>query len=83
MAADRAVLRVQLDPEAKRKLDQHCKDRGMTQIAVLSRLVGWFTRQNDLIQTAVLGQLKGRDLQDLSELLIKRMAKGEEDAGPR
>ncbi|HLL90286.1 MAG TPA: hypothetical protein VK324_13385, partial [Tepidisphaeraceae bacterium] len=71
------------DPEAKRKLDQLCKDRGMTQIAVLSRLVGWFTRQNDLIQTAVLGQLKGRDLQDLAELLVKRMAKGDESAGPR
>jgi hypothetical protein len=37
--AKRAVIRLQLDLVAKQALDVLCERRGMTQIAVLSRLV--------------------------------------------
>jgi len=44
MEAKRAVIRIQLDNDAKQMLDTICEDRGMTQIAVLSRLVSWLTK---------------------------------------
>lgn len=76
MSAKRAVVRLQLDLEAKKRLDDLCEKRGMTQIAVISRLVIWFTKQNDLIQTAILGGLQATDLSALSKLLLKRLSKG-------
>ena len=76
MSAKRAVVRLQLDLEAKRCLDDLCEKRGMTQIAVISRLVIWFTKQNDLIQTAIIGGLRPADLAALSKLLLKRLSRG-------
>jgi predicted transcriptional regulator len=76
MSAKRAVVRLQLDLEAKRRLDDLCEKRGMTQIAVISRLVIWFTKQDDLIQTAILGGLRPSDLTALSKLILKRMSRG-------
>jgi predicted transcriptional regulator len=78
MTQQRAVIRIQLDPQAKRLLDQLCEQRGMTQIAVLSRAVSWLTRQNNLIQTAILGGLSPEDQAELAKLLLKRMSKGSE-----
>lgn len=77
MTAKRAVIRIQLDLRAKELLDEICENRGMTQIAVLSRLVVWLTKQNNLIQTAVLGGLSDEDQTQLAQLLLKRMASGE------
>ncbi len=76
--AKRAVIRLQLDREAKQNLDEMCERRGMTQIAVISRLVTWFSKQNDLIQTSVLGGLQSADIAELSKLMLKRMAKEED-----
>ena len=78
MSAKRVVIRIQLDADAKVRLDQLCDKRGMTQIAVMSRLVTWFSRQNDVIQTAVLGGLAPEDLAELSKLMLKRIAKGQD-----
>jgi predicted transcriptional regulator len=76
MSAKRAVIRIQLDLDAKQRLDALCDKRGMTQIAVLSRLVTWFSKQNDLIQTAILGGLSAQDLSALAKLLLRRLSKG-------
>jgi hypothetical protein len=54
MAGQRAIMRIQLDADAKQELDRLCDKRGMTQIAVMSRLVGWFVKQDEVIQTAVM-----------------------------
>ena len=75
MSSKRAVIRIQLDTQAKRLLDQLCEQRGMTQIAVLSRAVSWLTKQNDLIQTAILSGLSEADQAELAKLLLKRMSK--------
>ena len=80
MSAKRAVIRIQLDPQATRQLDQLCEQRGMTQIAVLSRAVTWLTRQSNLIQTAILGGLSAEDQSELAKVLLKRMAKGDASA---
>ncbi|HEV7299409.1 MAG TPA: hypothetical protein VGN72_08610 [Tepidisphaeraceae bacterium] len=79
MNSKRAVIRIQLDTQAKRALDHLCEQRGMTQIAVLSRAVTWLTKQNDLIQTAILCGLSEADQSELAKLLLKRMSKPSED----
>lgn len=86
--AKRAVIRLQLDIAAKQQLDKLCERRGMTQIAVLSRLVKWFGRQDEVIQASVLGLLSDEMLGDLAEILHKRLgaasaaAKKREDPQP-
>jgi hypothetical protein len=74
MAGKRAILRVQLDLSAKSDLDDICERRGMTQIAVMSRLVGWFVRQDDFIQTAVLSTLSDSALSSLAKQMVKKLA---------
>ena len=69
----RAILRIQLDAAAKEDLDDLCEKRGMTQIAVMSRLVGWFVKQDDVIQTAVMASLSDDSLARLAKQLLKRL----------
>jgi hypothetical protein len=74
MADKRSIMRIQLDSSAKDELDKICSKRGMTQIAVMSRLVGWFIRQDDVIQTAVMATLSDQALAQLASQLLKRMS---------
>jgi len=74
MAGNRAIMRIQLDSSAKAELDKVCDRRGMTQIAVMSRLVGWFVRQDEVIQTAVLSSLGDNTLAKLAKQLLKQLA---------
>ncbi len=76
--AKRAVIRLQLDVAAKQQLDKLCERRGMTQIAVLSRLVKWFGRQDEVVQASVLGLLSDEMLGDLAQVLLKRLAASSE-----
>jgi hypothetical protein len=73
MADRRAIMRIQLDAGSKEELDEFCDKRGMTQIAVMSRLVGWFIKQDDVIQTAVMASLSDDTLSRLAKQLLKRM----------
>jgi hypothetical protein len=83
MSAKRAVIRLQLEISAKHALDDLCERRGMTQIAVMSRLVRWLVVQDEVVQASVLGLLSPETLGDLSQALLKRMAAGEGAAGAR
>jgi len=74
MAAKRSIMRIQLDTAAKDRLDAICKRRGMTQIAVMSRLVNWFSTQDDYIQTAVLHSLSGESMATLAKSLMKKLS---------
>jgi hypothetical protein len=74
MSAKRAVIRLQLDVSAKQALDKLCERRGMTQIAVLSRLVRWFADQDEVVQASVLGLMSDGSLGELANLLLKRLA---------
>lgn len=76
MSFKRAIIRLQLDREAKDALDELCERRGMTQISALSRLVRWFTRQDEVIQTAILGALSEESLQTLAQQLLAKLARG-------
>jgi len=72
MASKELIMRVQLDSVAKERLDQICTKRGMTQIALMSRLVNWFSRQDDLIQTIVVGSLSKESLAALTKSFLKK-----------
>lgn len=70
----RAIIRIQLDLAAKQALDALCEQRGMTQIAVMSRLVSWFSRQNEVVQASVLGSLSDAALAKLAKQLLAEIA---------
>lgn len=74
MTGKRSIMRIQLDASAKDELDKVCEKRGMTQIAVMSRLVGWFVRQDDVIQTAVMSTLSDTAMSQLAKQLLKRLS---------
>jgi hypothetical protein len=74
MATDRSIMRVQLDNAEKNELETLCKKRGMTQIAVMSRLVRWFVRQDPVIQTHVLSTLSDAASAQLAKAVLRRMA---------
>ena len=79
MSSKRAVIRLQLEISAKQALDKLCERRGMTQIAVLSRVVRWFVAQDEIVQASILGLLSEAALGDLSRVLLTRLASGEMD----
>ncbi len=74
MSAKRAVIRLQLEISAKQALDKLCERRGMTQIAVLSRMVKWFVTQDEVVQASILGLLSEATLGELAQVLLKRLA---------
>ena len=65
-----SVLRVQLDRAAKERLDELCLRRGMTQVSIMSRLIEWFVRQDQVVQGFSLGLLSGEWVKPLA---IKRL----------
>ncbi len=73
MKAKRSILRIQLDRAAKEGLERLCEQRGMTQIAVMSRLVEWFINQDEIIQLGVLGVLSPQLTGPLARKLLERM----------
>jgi hypothetical protein len=81
MSAKRAVIRLQLEISAKQALDRLCERRGMTQIAVLSRMVKWFVTQDEIVQASILGLLSENALGDLSRVLLARLASDTEGNG--
>lgn len=81
MSAKRSIMRIQLDTTAKDRLETICKRRGMTQIAVMSRLVNWFSLQDDYIQTAVLQTLSDASMAQLAKSLLKHLSSDKSSAG--
>jgi hypothetical protein len=75
MNSKRAIFRVQLDIAAKHRIEALCDRRGMTQIAVMSRLITWFTGQPDAIQTSILGQLTPENAAVLARHLLENIAR--------
>lgn len=68
-------MRMELTPEAKEHLNQVSQKRGMTQIAIMSRMVEWFSLQEMGFQSIILGQTEGFDDADVARLILKKMAK--------
>jgi hypothetical protein len=72
--AARIIVRIELTPSAKGHLNELCDRAGMTQVAMLSRLVEWFAGESEMIQAAVLGQYPREIEADVAKIILKRMA---------
>ena len=73
MTPKRSIVRIQLDRAAKERLEQLCKHRGMTQIAVMSRLVEWFVEQHEVIQLSALGLIPRELAAPAATMLLEQM----------
>jgi hypothetical protein len=67
-------MRIELTGPAKTKLASLSDRHGMTQVAMMSRLVEWFASQDEKIQGAVMGHYPGEIEADVAKLILKRMA---------
>jgi len=80
-AERRVIMRIELFPEAKDRLQDLTDRLGMTQVAATSRLVEWFTAQNEVVQAAVLGLYPEQIRADVANLILKEMAAGTRKPG--
>lgn len=74
--ASRIIVRIELTPQAKAHLNDLCDKAGMTQVAMLSRLVEWFAHQPETIRAAVLGQYPSEIQADVARLILRQLANG-------
>ena len=79
--AARIIVRIELTPKAKDRLNDMSDRSGMTQVAMLSRLVEWFANQEPVIQSAVMGHFPPAAEVDIAKLLLKRIASSSAKAG--
>jgi hypothetical protein len=73
-AKKRSIMRIEMDVDAKDRLEDICQRRGMTQISVMSRVVNWFSDQDDSVQTAVLASPSTGSSPALSKTLLKKLS---------
>jgi len=73
MAAKRAIMRIQMDAQSKTRMEKLCEKRGMTQIAMMSRVVNWFLAQDETVQALVLGSLSEASMGPLAQKLLERL----------
>jgi hypothetical protein len=66
-------MRIELTGPAKNKLATLSDKHGMTQVAMMSRLVEWYAGQNELIQGAVMGHYPSEIQGDVAKLILKKM----------
>ena len=49
----RVINRVEMRPGVKEKLDKVCQELGMTHVALTSRILEWFTQQDQFAQQTI------------------------------
>lgn len=69
--APRITVRIELTQNAKDKVEQIAEHRGMTQSALLTRLVEWFANQDGKLQGIVLDHYPPEIAKDVAALLLK------------
>ena len=70
----RIILRIELTPNAKEHLNRTSDTLGMTQVAMLSRVVEWFSGQPELIQRIIVGHLPAQIEQQVARVMLRRLA---------
>lgn len=73
--AERIIVRIELTPEAKEHIEEMYQRAGMTQLSMISRLVGWFAEADDMVKAAVLGHYPAELKADITKLIAKTLAK--------
>ena len=71
--AKRFITRIELTPPTRQKLTEVSRSNGMTQVAVLSRIVNWFAEQPEIIQAGVLSRYPAELQPDIAKLILDRM----------
>jgi len=66
-------MRIELYPQAKAHLEELCDRLGMTQVATTSRVIEWFSDQQDVVQAAILGLYPEDIRADVATMILKRM----------
>lgn len=74
MAKGHKVVNVSLTSSTKEALDRLCEQHGMTQKALLGRLIEWFTSQEKTSRAIVLGQITLPDLQEFGAFWERHLA---------
>jgi hypothetical protein len=69
----RIILRVDLTPDAKARLSDVCDKSGMTQVAMLSRVVEWFARQPNGVQQLIVGHIPKEMHPDVARLVLENL----------
>ena len=71
----RRQFRMSTTPRAKQMVEQIAARRGMTEQAVISRLVEWFARQDEMLQLGIIGQWPDAHDEALARLAIKSLVR--------
>ncbi|HVT88681.1 MAG TPA: hypothetical protein VHD56_07515 [Tepidisphaeraceae bacterium] len=74
--ARRHIMRIELTGHAKQKLTTLSDKHGMTQVAMMSRLVEWFSKQNETVRAAAVLQYPSEIQADIAKVILKGMAEG-------
>jgi hypothetical protein len=69
----RVIVRIELTPSVKAVMTDVVKRNGMTQVAVTSRLLEWFARQDAMVQAAVLGHYPDAIRSEIAALILKKI----------
>jgi hypothetical protein len=72
--ASRIIVALQMAPAAKKAVEGLTDKHGMTQVAMMSRLVEWLADQPATIQSAVLGRVPSDAGSDVAKLIMQRAA---------
>ena len=68
----RHIMRIELTGPAKQTLSRLSDKHGMTQVAMMSRLVEWFSQQTEGVQGVSIGRYPQEIESDVAKLLLKR-----------
>ena len=69
----RFIMRIELTGPAKQHLSNLSDRHGMTQLAMMSRLVEFFSAQQNLLQSAMIGRYPAEIEADIASMILKKM----------
>jgi len=75
MPAPRIIVRIEISPAAAQRLPAMCERFGCTQLTLMSRLVEWYDRLPDKLQSSLLGLMANSSATEqmlLNHLLSKK-----------
>ena len=70
---DKIIIQTAIRGSTKIQLKQICAKKGMTQIAVFSRLVDWFAEQDATLQSLILERFEDVDQVQIAKIVLSRI----------
>jgi hypothetical protein len=72
----RHIMRIELTQGARKQHDQVPEKYGMTHVAISSRMLEWFSKQDAMTQKAIMMAEPGANSRELAKEILKKMAAG-------